>query len=352
MGHSRFDTLNLVPQDTFRQLIAEFVADASPKKVSLASGMYWDEEGKVATLSVVEKAKKLLELDSYPKHGYLPVHGNASFIHLTQRLVFGETLAETLISGTGFQLASLQTVSGAGANHLGAHFLAHNLHPRRVWIPDVTWDNHSLIWQLASDSMSQKAKPLEIKMYPYLDREDHSLDFEGMMSVLAQEAETDDVLLLHACAHNPTGLDPSREQWEIISNFCSHQKVFPFFDLAYQGLATGSLDKDAWAIRHFVRSNLELCVAQTFSKNMGLYGERVGSFHLVTASPNAAKRVFSQLTRQQHGEIYSPPAFGASIATKILLDPELYNEWQRDIVNAANVAYVAAALDTVIQGNI
>ena len=171
-------------------------------------------------------------LDKRSSHGYLPTHGNAPFIHYTQLLVFGETLAHQLLSGSGSRLASLQTVSGAGANHLGAQFLAKHLQPRRVWIPDITWDNHPVIWQLASDSMTRGVKPLEVRVYPYYDKETHSSNFDGMMRLLEQEADTDDILLLHACAQNPTGVDPTKEQWKTLSAFCSLRKLFPFFDLA------------------------------------------------------------------------------------------------------------------------
>ncbi|KAJ5190934.1 uncharacterized protein N7498_009919 [Penicillium cinerascens] len=331
MERSRFDTIPHAPKDEFRQLITDFSTDVSPNKVGLVSGMYWNEEGNVLTLPVVEKAKTRLVLDKRSNHDYLPTHGNASFIHHTQILIFGETLAHQLLSGSGSRLASLQTVSGAGANHLGAQFLAKHLQPRRIWIPDITWDNHPVIWQLASDSMTRGVKPLQVRVYPYYDKETHSLKFERMMRLLEQEAETDDILLLHACAQNPTGVDPTKEQWKTLSAFCSLRKLFPFFDLAYQGLASGSLDEDAWAIRHFVDSNLELCVAQTFSKNMSLYGERVGTFHLVAASADAATRGFSQISRIQLTEIYSPPAFGANIATMILSDPELYDQWRQEI---------------------
>ncbi|KAJ5535353.1 hypothetical protein N7527_001607 [Penicillium freii] len=331
MGHSRFDDVAHPPKDEFRQLLTEFLADVYPNKVSLASGMYWNEEGEVLTLPVVEKAKKLLALDPRQNHGYLPTHGNVSLIHLTQTLIFGENIAHRLLSGSGSRLASLQTVSGAGANHLGAQFLAEHLKPRRVWIPDVTWDNHSVIWQLASDSMTRGGKPLEIRVYPYVDKKTHSLDFNNMMRVLEGEAEADDVLLLHACAHNPTGVDPTKEQWKALAKLSSVRKVFPFFDLAYQGLATGSLEEDAWAIRHFVDNNLELCVAQTFSKNMSLYGERLGTFHLVAASADAATRSLSQVARIQLAEIYSPPAFGAKIATVIMSNPKLYDQWKEEI---------------------
>ncbi|KAI9044655.1 uncharacterized protein KD926_011625 [Aspergillus affinis] len=332
MQSSRFDTIPPVPPNEFRQLLIEFSADASPSKVSLESGMYYNENGQMITPSVVEKTKRFLALQPGQNHGYLPPHGNASFIHHTQRLIFGETLAHSLLlSGSGSRLGSLQTVSGTGANHLGAHFLSQHLRPRRVWIPDETWENHPVIWQLAKDCMAKGAQNLEIRRYPYHDQETHSFNVERMMAILEQDAQPNDVLLLHACAHNPTGIDPTKDQWRAISRFCSQLGLFPFFDLAYQGFASGSFEEDAWAIRHFVESGLELCVAHTFSKMMSLYGERVGSFHLVASSADAAARGLDQLVSLQMAEIFSPPSFGAKIAARIMSDPELYEEWAQDI---------------------
>lgn len=256
MKSSRFDTICHDPPNEFRDLLTEFSADASPRKVNLASGMYWDEHGQVVTPSVVQKvgsastlviqqerplaktaiqAKKLLAQQPSQNHGYLPPQGNPSFIHHTQRLIFGETLTHDLLlsgSESGSRLGSLQTVSGTGANHLGAHFLAQHLRPRNVWIPDATWENHPVIWQLARDCMAKGGQTLEIRYYPYHAQETHSFNEEGVMSVLERDAQPNDVLLLHASAHNPTGIDPTKDQWRALACFCSQRGVFPFFDLA------------------------------------------------------------------------------------------------------------------------
>jgi aspartate aminotransferase len=162
----------------------------------------------------------------------LPTQGHASFIRQAQNLVFSEQLVQSCLSGIGPRLTSFQTVGGTGANHLGTLFLARNLRPRRVWIPHQTWEGHSRLWQRASDFGSRGQEALELRFYPYHDATNNCLDFQGMIGVLEQESEPDDILLLHACAHNPTGIDPSREQWEAIANFCSARNIFPFFDMA------------------------------------------------------------------------------------------------------------------------
>lgn len=230
------------------------------------------------------------------------------------------------------QVISVQSISGTGANHLGAAFLAEQLKPRRVFISDPTWGNHHLIWQVA-------APKVERKLYPYYHA--GSLDFEGMMSTLGSEAEDGDVVILHACAHNPTGIDPTKEQWQELAQLFRRKKLFAFFDSAYQGFATGDVDADAWAIRHFQKVLFDgeddsarpqgMCAAQSFAKNFGLYGERAGAFHLILPSktPSAGSR--SQLLRLVRAEWSTSPAFGVRIVHKILSDPKLRDMWQRDL---------------------
>lgn len=133
------------------------------------------------------------------------------------------------------------------------------------------------------------------------------------MQKLESEAEKGDVILLHACAHNPTGIDPTRDQWSEIASLCKRKGIFPFFDAAYQGFASGDLDNDAWAVREFASRGMEICVAQSFSKNLGLYGQRVGAFHVVCSNPDAAKKVASQIVELQRGEFSTPPAYGMCI---------------------------------------
>ena len=160
------------------------------------------------------------------------------------------------------------------------------------------------------------------------------LDFEGMISALSS-ATKGSIILLHACAHNPTGVDPTQDQWKKIAEVVRAGSHFPFFDCAYQGFASGDLAKDAWAVRHFVEQGFELCIAQSYAKNFGLYGERAGAFHFVTAPGSHAQdtvsRIASQLAILQRSEISNPPAYGARIASMILNDENLFKEWERDL---------------------
>lgn len=226
------------------------------------------------------------------------------------------------------QVTSLQTISGTGAVHLGGLFLA-KFYPRAsnqaIYFSSPTWANHNQIFSNVN---------LPIKTYPYFSTETKGLDFEGMRSGI-ESAPEGSIILLHACAHNPTGVDPTREQWKELSSVIRSKKHFPFFDCAYQGFASGDLENDAWAVRYFVEQGFEMCVSQSFAKNFGLYGERAGAFHFVTGpgsdAENTIGRITSQLLILQRSEISNPPAYGARIASLVLNDPTLFKEWEANL---------------------
>lgn len=226
------------------------------------------------------------------------------------------------------QVSSIQTISGTGAVHLGAAFFA-KFYPRTVYLSKPTWANHPQIFSNVH---------LSTESYTYYHAPTRGLDFDGFISAL-QSAPAGSIILLHACAHNPTGVDPTREQWTRIAEVMKAGKLFPFFDCAYQGFASGSLDNDAWAVRHFVELGFELCIAQSFSKNLGLYGERAGCFHFVSPPCNtaedAAKRIVSQLAIVQRCEISNPPAYGSRVASISLNDPELFGLWRQNLETMA-----------------
>lgn len=225
-------------------------------------------------------------------------------------------------------MRSLQTVSGTGAVHLGALFLRKfykgNDNPI-VYFSNPTWANHGQIFGNVN---------LPTKTYPYFSAKTKGLDFEGMISTI-RDAPEGSIILLHACAHNPTGVDPTQEQWKEVAKVIAEKKHFPFFDSAYQGFATGDLNRDAWAVRYFIEQGFELCVAQSYAKNFGLYGQRAGCFHFVTGpaadAENTAGRVASQLAILQRSEISNPPIYGARIASTVLNDEALFAEWQENL---------------------
>ncbi|KAL2835822.1 pyridoxal phosphate-dependent transferase [Aspergillus pseudoustus] len=361
------DLVSLVelPRDEAFAITADFVADTHPQKVSLGAGVYRDENSKPWVLPSVKEAFSTLD------HEYLPIHGSDPFLTAARDLILGQDQEQD--QGQENNVISIQTISGTGANHLGAAFLAETLHPKptHVFISDPTWSNHHLIWEVAAPHVLRRT-------YPYYDPSSRSLDFDGMISTLESEAVENDVVMLHACAHNPTGIDPSPEQWRAIAELVRRKRLFPLFDAAYQGFASGDLDRDAWAVRYFRkalfgtttattaaaaaaaqedgRAGRDLWgpqgmgIAQSFAKNFGLYGERVGAFHLVlpppphpisssTCSPLPSPTPFgtgspgarSHLLRLVRASISNAPQFGSRIVALILSDTELTAMWKADL---------------------
>lgn len=277
-------------------------------------------------LTPLYQADERLHKDPDLNHEYLPIAGLTEFTSAAQRLICGADSPAIKDK----RALTFQTVSGTGAVHLGALFLTKfytPTHPaaKTIYASNPTWANHNQIFTNVGMSM---------KSYPYFDKKTCNLDFDGMISTL-NSAHDGSIILLHACAHNPTGVDPTHDQWQKIAEVMKQKKHFPFFDCAYQGFASGSLAKDGWAINYFIEQGFELLIAQSFAKNFGLYGERAGCLHFV-AAPSAnpedtISRVSSQLAILQRSEISNPPAYGARIASLVLNDKELFSQWEEDL---------------------
>ncbi|KAI9704888.1 MAG: Aspartate aminotransferase, cytoplasmic [Candelina mexicana] len=320
-------TVETVPhaaEDPLFGLMAAYKKDTFEKKVDLGIGAYRDDDAKPWVLPVVKQADDLLRSDPNLNHEYLPIAGLAEFTTASAKLILGSespALKED-------RVVSMQTISGTGAVHLGALFLS-KFYPRNanqpVYFSSPTWANHNQIFSNVG---------LPIQTYPYFSASSKGLDFAGMSKAIESAAEGS-IILLHACAHNPTGVDPTREQWKELAQVIRKRRHFPFFDCAYQGFASGDLNNDAWAVRYFVEEGFELCIAQSYAKNFGLYGERAGCFHFVT-SPSAdavstIARISSQLAILQRSEISNPPAYGARIASLVLNDAKLFKEWEANL---------------------
>ncbi|CEL01903.1 Putative Aspartate aminotransferase [Aspergillus calidoustus] len=322
-------TVSPVPPDEIFALNRAYTNDDYPQKVNLGVGVYRTNEGKPWPLPVVEEAEKqLVEDNNLFRHEYTAIEGDIAFLPLARDLMFGFDSKSTSAKDEALKarIGTVQTVAGTGANHLGAIFLARHMKPRTVWLSNPSWANHLTIWELAG---------VPRKTYPYYAAATRSFDFTGMMSTLESEAEEGDVVLLHACAHNPTGLDPNKEQWRAIIDLCERKRLFPFFDSAYQGFASGSADEDAWAVRYVLneKPQMEMCVAQSFSKNFGLYGQRVGAFHYVLndGSQDLRDTVVVNLCHLIRGEYSMGPTAGCSIVKKVLTSPELTAQWHDDL---------------------
>ncbi|PYI35785.1 aspartate aminotransferase, cytoplasmic [Aspergillus indologenus CBS 114.80] len=341
--------LPIAPPDIAFGLMAKYDADTHPNKVSLIAGAYRDENGSPWVLPSVEQAKSRLS-QAPPTHEYLPIAGSPTFLDLAQTLIFGKHLAATMQD----QIACIQTVSGTGANHLAASFLAAHLRPQHVFIPAPTWVNHKAIW--ATTSVPQID-------YPYYSPTTRGLDLEGMCAVLDEHAAPNDVIILQACAHNPTGVDLTRAQWQTLLEVVRRRRLFVVFDSAYQGFATGDVDGDAWAVRYFAeqllatgqeegRQHPGLCVAQSFSKNFGLYGERVGALHLVVPRGMGVEGARSQLVGMARAEYSNPPRFGATIVETVLGDSNSRAQWEQDLrTMSACIARMRSALRSRLELN-
>ncbi|EAW08291.1 putative aspartate aminotransferase [Aspergillus clavatus NRRL 1] len=328
---SRFSNLPIPPIEEPFNLQAEYLSDAHPDRVNLGIGVYRTETGEPWPLTVVKEAEaQLFAAKNANRHEYLPIQGDLEFLAHARDLVFGFGSASELERQTAVaaqdRISSIQTISGTGANRLGAEFLARHLKPATVWIPDPTWANHFTIWELTG---------VAVRTYPYYDPDGKCFDYPRTSQLLSAEAQPGDVVLLHACAHNPTGADPTKDHWRKLAVLCQQRSLIPFFDLAYQGFASGSLDDDAWPIRHFLacRPELEFCVAQSFSKSFGLYGQRTGALHVVTRarSHDLAQVILANLCHLVRGEYSVPPRGGSEVVRTVLGSEKLRQQWFDDL---------------------
>ncbi|KAJ0766156.1 putative aspartate transaminase [Helianthus annuus] len=314
---SVFANVLRAPEDPILGVTIAYNKDPSPVKLNLGVGAYRTEEGKPLVLNVVRQAEKLLVNDRSRVKEYLPIVGLADFNKLSAKLILGADSPAIL----GNLVTTVQCLSGTGSLRVGAEFLARHYYQRTIYIPNPTWGNHGKIFTLAG---------LTVKTYRYYDPVTRGLNIQGLLEDLGS-APSGAIVLLHACAHNPTGVDPTLEQWEQIRRLIRSKSLLPFFDSAYQGFASGSLDEDARSVRMFVADGGECFIAQSYAKNMGLYGERVGALSIVCRTADVASRVESQLKLVIRPMYSNPPIHGASIVSTILKDRNLYQEWTLEL---------------------
>ncbi|GLU01429.1 hypothetical protein SLE2022_187360 [Rubroshorea leprosula] len=312
-GDSVFSHIVRAPEDPILGVTVAYNKDPSPVKLNLGVGAYRTEEGKPLVLNVVRKAEQMLVNDRSRVKEYLPIVGLAEFNKLSAKLILG---AESPAIREN-RVTTVQCLSGTGSLRVGAEFLAKHYHQRTIYIPQPTWGNHPKVFTLAG---------LSVKTYRYYNPVTRGLNFQGLLEDLGS-APSGAIVLLHACAHNPTGVDPTFQQWEQIRQLMRSKCLLPFFDSAYQGFASGSLDADAQSVRMFVADGGECLVAQSYAKNMGLYGERVGALSIVCRAADVASKVESQLKLVIRPMYSNPPIHGASIVAIILKDRNMYNEW-------------------------
>ncbi|CAG9954425.1 unnamed protein product [Clonostachys rosea f. rosea IK726] len=323
-----FSSLPEVEKDEVFDLLGQFRVDVHPQRVNLGAGVYFSDEGKSWPLEVVGKVEKALhEQQAITRHDYIPIEGDDQFLNAARDLLLSSTFPNPSGRQTSDpRVVSVQTVSGTGANHVAARFLANHVRPRCVWVSDPTWANHHVIWESTG---------ITPRTYPYYNNEDCTLNFTAMIDVLEKESQPGDAILLHACAHNPTGLDPTQEQWVAIAELCSRKQLFPVLDNAYQGFASGDPVQDSWAIRHFYNHQppMEMCVAQSFSKSFGLYGQRAGAFHLIIndTSESTRGKALGNLAQLIRSEYSVAPRYGSTIVKTILESESLSREWLAEL---------------------
>jgi aspartate aminotransferase len=314
--------VTMAPPDVILGVTDAYRKDENPKKVNLGVGSYKDDNGKSYVLECVKRAELLLAAENLDKE-YTQITGVPAFGEASIRLLLGDN--HDVIKNKQYVVS--QTLSGTGGLRVGAEFLKKYFpYSREVYMSTPSWGNHSPIM---SDS------GFAVKFFRYYEPATRGFDFNGCMEDINKIPEHS-VILIQACAHNPTGVDPTPEQWKEISQAVKRRKLFPFMDSAYQGFGSGSVDKDAFAVRLFASDGHELLVSQSYSKNMGLYGERVGALSFITHAADDRDRVLSQLKVLIRRMYSNPPRNGAQIASKVLNTPELRTLWLKEVKGMAD----------------
>lgn len=313
---SFFATVETVPGDPILGLTEAYNADTRPGKVNLGVGIYYDEQGRIPLLDSVRTIEQALAAQARAR-GYLPIDGLPAYNLATQKLLFGAQSA-ALESG---RVATSQTVGGSGALRIGADFLKRVLPKAKIAISSPSWENHRVVFAAAG---------FEVIDYRYYDPATHGLDFPGMLADLAA-LEPGTVVLLHACCHNPTGVDLTAAQWKQVVELVKDRQLLPFIDMAYQGFDQGT-DADATAVRLFADSGVSsYLVASSYSKSFSLYGERVGALSVVAADREEAKRVQSQIKRTIRSNYSSPSTHGGALVAGVLSSDELRAQWESEL---------------------
>lgn len=310
-----FQHVEFYPGDPILSLVETYNQDPRAQKVNLGIGIYFDEAGRLSVLGSVREAEVRRAAAARPRP-YLPMEGLAAYREAVQKLLFGANspaLAEN-------RVATIQTLGGSGALKVGADFLRRWFPKAEVYVSDPTWDNHRGIFEGAG---------FEVGTYPYYDAQTVGVKFEELLAFLLGLSENS-IVLLHPCCHNPTGLDLTPAQWDAVLEAVQTRRLIPFMDIAYQGFGE-DLEHDAYAVRKAVAMGLSLFVSNSFSKNMSLYGERVGGLSVVCPNAEEAALVFGQLKFTVRRIYSSPPAHGGFVAAEVLNTPELLAQWQGEV---------------------
>ncbi|MFQ5657164.1 MAG: aromatic amino acid transaminase [Candidatus Methylomirabilales bacterium] len=334
-----FESVGMAPPDPIFGLTEAFIKDTNPAKINLTSGVYTDSSGKTPVLASVKRAEERILKEETTKN-YKPIHGAPEYGEAVQELLLGRD-HEIVASKRG---TTVHTPGGTAALRLAADYVKRFSPGSAIWLSHPTWANHPNIFRGAG---------LEVKNYPYFDPAKNRLAFDDFLQAL-MKIPAGDVVVLHACCHNPTGLDPKREQWNQIASVVSEREFLPLVDIAYQGFAE-ELEEDAMGLRALSRPGCEMMICSSFSKNFSLYNERVGALTMVARSQGEAQAVLSHVKVGIRSIYSTPPAHGGTIVTTILGDPELRPLWEgelrqmRDRINAMRTLLVPSLAAKGIQ---
>ena len=319
-AHALFAAVEMAPRDPILGVNESFNADPNPNKVNLGVGVYTNENGKVPLLQCVKRAELAMAEAAAPR-GYLPIDGIAAYDKATQALVFGPE-SEIVKSN---RAVTVQALGGTGALKIGADFLKRVSPTSVVYISNPSWENHRALFEGAG---------FEVHDYAYYNAESRSLDFEGFLAA-AKGMPTGSIVVLHACCHNPTGVDPTFAQWQQIATAVRAGGLVPFLDLAYQGFGDGVLE-DGAVVKLFAETPGPIFVSSSFSKSFSLYGERIGALSVVAADKDEAARVLSQLKRVIRTNYSNPPTHGAALVAAALTHPEARALWETELGEMRN----------------
>ena len=309
------ESLQMAPPDPILGLTEAFRQDPNPDKINLSVGVYKNADGQTPILACVREAERRLA-DTQRTKSYLPMDGPPEYGLQVRRLLFG---ADSPLVADG-RAATLQTPGGTGGLRVAADFFRHRLSVRRIWVSKPTWANHPGIFSAAG---------LEVDTYPYLDGDATGLDFDAMIAAL-KKIPAGDVVCLHACCHNPTGIDPTIDQWREIAGVIAGRGLIPLVDFAYQGLGDG-LREDAAGLAALSTQLDELLICSSFSKNFGLYSERVGAVTIVGQSAQATSAALSHAKLCVRTNYSNPPQHGGAIVLTVLGDDSLRRQWEQEL---------------------
>jgi aromatic-amino-acid transaminase len=315
MVSSPFAEVPLAPKDPILGITEQYNADPRPDKVNLGVGVYYDETGKLPLLDAVRKAEDLLAA-KHGARGYLPIDGINQYNKAVQSLLFGAD-SQLILEG---RLLTVQALGGTGGLRIGADLLKRFGPERIVYISNPSWENHRALFEAAG---------FDVHQYPYYDPATRGVKLPEMLQAL-RAAPDGSIIVLHACCHNPTGVDLSADQWDQVIEVTQQKGHVPFLDIAYQGFGDG-IDADAAVVRKFATTPLAFLVSSSFSKSFSLYGERVGALSMVLATQDEAQRVLSQLKRVVRANYSNPPTHGGAVVASVLNTPELRALWEEEL---------------------